>query len=119
MCERETEMKSQLLRLESGHMYPKLSRKKFSLMKTCFGTKYRRATPDLHSSHHTSFLVFQQSHRHPASWHQVYGAEHTGSVECIAAALAQERSGGGGACGCVVSRKSEDGCARDGHFFGG
>ena len=53
------------------------------------------------------FLVFEQNPTHPASYHKVYGEEHTSSIEHIAAALAQERSVGRGAGGwCLGSRKA-------------
>ena len=50
-------------------------------------------------SHLLLFLVFEQSSRHPASEPQVDRAQHTSSIEHIAAALAQEKSVGRGASG--------------------
>ena len=53
------------------------------------------------------FLVFEQSYRHHASYPQVDGAQHTSSIEHIAAALAQERSVGRGTGGwCLGNRKA-------------
>ena len=56
---------------------------------------------------HTFFLVFEQALHTLRHEHQVYGAQHTGLIENIAAVFAQDKSVGRGAGGwCLASRKT-------------
>ena len=112
-------MKSQFLRLESGNGEPNLS-KKFLLRQaqiTYFRTKYRTAT-HVYCPHRTCFFCF---------WIKL-------QTPCVIAPSLRSRTHkfdrAHRCCPCarekrrpwsrwLVSRKSEGGCARDGHFFRG